>query len=55
MGPLFAVAMYGWLSEFGRGDLVFAICVAFNVAGALGFAWLARRQKVLSTEYESIC
>ena len=47
LGPLISVAVYQWLDGPtipGRGSLVFVLCLALSVTGALGFVRIAKQQ-----------
>jgi MFS family permease len=47
IGPLICVAIYQWLelpTTPGQGTLVFILCLALSVTGALGFVHIAREQ-----------
>lgn len=45
LAPLLAVGVYQWLNDMhsGAGVWVFALCLALNISGAVGFGMLQRR------------
>lgn len=45
IGPIFSVALYQYLDRFDAGGHVFAVCAVFNIAGTIGFCWLAYRMR----------
>ena len=54
LGPLIAVAAYNEFAKWHGQSLVFLLCSGLNIAGAFGFAYLAREQGVEKPRRQSL-